>query len=79
MPRRTTRGGQRAKVTISERQKEILEEFSHSRTEPFFLRQRATVILLAFAGQLNEQIATEVALDRHQVGVWRTRWTDAFS
>jgi transposase len=70
--------GKAAKVTITERQQEILDEFSRSRSEPYFLRQRATIILLAFAGRLNEQIAPQVGLERHQVGIWRTRWAEAF-
>src|ERR1700756_5793156 len=70
--------GKAAKVTITERQQEILDEFSRSRTEPSFLRQRSTIILLAFAGLLNEEIAPQVGLERHQVGIWRSRWTEAF-
>ena len=70
--------GKAAKVTITERQQEILDEFSRSRSEPYFLRQRATIILLAFAGLLNEEIAPQVDLERHQVGIWRTRWAEAF-
>jgi hypothetical protein len=70
--------GKAAKVVITERQQEILTTFSRSRTEPSFLRQRSTVILLAFAGKLNEEIAPLVDLERHQVGVWRSRWAEAF-
>ena len=70
--------GKAAKVTLSEKQQAILEEFRRSRSEPSFLRQRSSVILLAFAGRLNEDIAAEVALGRHQVGLWRRRWAEAF-
>src|ERR1700733_14613306 len=70
--------GKAAKVTITERQKEILDEFSRSGSEPYFLPQRATIILLAFAGLLNEEIAPRVDLERHQVGIWRSRWADGF-
>jgi transposase len=70
--------GKAAKVTISERQQEILSEFSRSRSEPYFLRQRSTIILLAFAGLRNEQIAPQVERERHQVGIWRSRWADNF-
>jgi transposase len=70
--------GKAAKVVISERQQEVLQEYSRSRTEPYFLRQRSAIILLAFAGMLNEQIALEVDLERHQVGTWRARWAAAF-
>jgi transposase len=70
--------GKAAKVIITERQEEILTTFSRSRSEPSFLRQRSTVILLAFAGKRNEQIAPLVDLERHQVGRWRSRWAEAF-
>jgi len=70
--------GKAAKVVITEKQQEILNEFSHSRSEPLFLSQRATIILLAFSGLLNEEIANEVDLERHQVGIWRSRWAEAF-
>lgn len=70
--------GKAAKVIITERQQEILDEFSRSRSEPYFLRQRSTLILLAFAGLRNEQIAPQVGLERHQVGIWRSRWAEAF-
>jgi transposase len=73
-----TMPGKAAKVIITERQQEILEQFRRSRSEPSFLRQRSTLILLAFAGLLNEQIAPQVDLERHQVGIWRTRWALAF-
>lgn len=70
--------GKAAKVTITERQQEILNEFSRSRSEPSFLSQRASIILLAFDGLLNEAIAPRIGLERHQVGIWRSRWADAF-
>jgi len=38
------------------------------------ISQRARIILRAFAGLLNEEIALEVGLERKQVGLWRRRW-----
>jgi hypothetical protein len=70
--------GKAAKVLITERQQDILDEFSRSRSEPSSLRQRSALILLAFAGLLNEEIAPRVDLERHQVGLWRWRWAEAF-
>src|SRR5271170_2260336 len=70
--------GTAAKMLISERQQNLLEEFSKSRTIGKCLAQRATIILLGFAGMLNEAIASEVGLNRIQVGVWRQRWRDAW-
>src|SRR5271156_2236896 len=70
--------GKAAKVIISEKQQAILEEFRRSRSEPSFLSQRSAIILLAFSGLLNEDVASLVGLERHQVGIWRARWAEAF-
>lgn len=70
--------GKAAKVLITERQQPILIELSKSRTESQLVAQRATIVLRAFAGQLNEQIAAEIGLGAGQVGVWRRRWQAAW-
>jgi transposase len=46
--------GKAAKTIITERQQEILRTFSRSVTAPSRLRQRASIIVLAFDGLLNE-------------------------
>ena len=46
--------GKAAKITITERQQEILQTFSRSVTAPSRLRQRASIIVLAFDGLLNQ-------------------------
>ena len=66
--------GTAAKVTITERQMEILQEITASRTAAVRLVQRAQIILLAFAKQNNEQISAVVNLNPLQVGRWRRRW-----
>jgi transposase len=70
--------GKAAKIIVSERQQVLLNEFSKSRTVGKGVVQRATIILLAFAGLLNEEIASRVGLNRLQVGIWRQRWRDAW-
>jgi transposase len=70
--------GKAAKIIISERQQVLLNEFSKSRTVAKGVVQRATIILLGFAGLLNEEIALQVGLNRQQVGRWRQRWQDAW-
>ncbi len=71
--------GSAAKVVISERQEKVLRKLSTATTVAQRLVQRATIIRLAFAGVANQDIASEVGLGRHQVGVWRRRWQDAFA
>lgn len=70
--------GKAAKVTVTERQKVILEELSRSRSESKMIAQRAAIVLQAFDGCLNEDISVTVGLERKQVGVWRRRWQNAW-
>jgi transposase len=70
--------GKAAKITLTERQQEILQTFSRSVTAASRLRQRATIIVLAFDGRLNQEIACLVGLTHRQVGRWRRRWANAW-
>jgi transposase len=70
--------GKAAKVRVSERQWEILQELSRSRTAAKGIVQRALILVLGVQGLRNEQIAAEVGLIRRQVGMWRRRWRDAW-
>jgi transposase len=70
--------GRTAKVTITERQQDLLETIHNAPTAPSQLRQRAAIILLAFAKRGNVEIATEVGLSRPQVSTWRRRWAKAW-
>jgi transposase len=71
--------GSAAKVVISERQQMVLRKLSTATTVAKRLVQRSTIILLAFAGLANQDIAKEVGLGRYQVGLWRRRWRHAFA
>jgi transposase len=70
--------GKAAKVTITDRQQEILQVLTRSVTAPSRLRQRAEIIVLAFDGLLNQAIAQRVGLTHRQVGRWRRRWAHAW-
>jgi putative transposase len=70
--------GKAAKVTITERQQEQLQAITRRTTAPQRLVQRARIMLLAFAGWNNERIAEHLHCERHQVGLWRQRWRDAW-
>ena len=47
--------GTAAKIIITERQQKLLEEFSKSRTVGKCVAQRATIILLGFAGTVERR------------------------
>lgn len=66
--------GSAAKVLITERQQEILLDLVNSRTTPLRLVQRATIVVQAFAGVDNAEIAQEIGLGPDAVGLWRRRW-----
>jgi len=70
--------GKAAKVMLSEKQENVLQQITRSAIAPRRLVQRAGVILLAFGGWLNRQIADEIGLGRKQVGLWRRRWQQSF-
>jgi putative transposase len=70
--------GLAAKVTITERQQEVLQSMVWSRSCPQGLAHRAEIILLAFEGLKNEAIAACLGCERHGIGIWRRRWKKAF-
>lgn len=70
--------GRAAKVIVTESQQETLQRMTRSGTCAQAIAQRAHIILMAFAGQTNEQIADRLGCERHAVGTWRRRWADAW-
>src|SRR3954470_15164222 len=70
--------GRARKLIITERQQAILLTMTRSGTCPQALAQRARMILLAFDGLRNQDIAAQVGCERHAIGPWRHRWADAF-
>jgi putative transposase len=70
--------GRARKLIITERQQAILQLMTRSGTCPQAVAQRASMILLAFDGLANEDIAEQVGCERHAVGPWRHRWANAF-
>lgn len=70
--------GKAAKIQVSEKQLDLLQEMVRSRTLSKGIVQRATILVLGFQGLLNSQIAVQVGLNRQQVGIWRQRWREAW-
>ena len=70
--------GKAAKVVITERQQALLQTLAFARSSPQGLATRAEMILLAFAGHKNEEVAAKLQCERHSVGYWRRRWRDVF-
>jgi putative transposase len=70
--------GRARKLIITERQQAILRTLDRSSSCPQAVARRARMILLAFDGLSNQDVAEQVGCERHAVGPWRHRWADAF-
>lgn len=70
--------GKAAKIMLTEEQESVLWRIRRSTTAPQRLVQRVGIILLAFAGALNVDIAKTIGRARKQVGLWRRRWQQSF-
>ena len=70
--------GKAAKIICTEKQQFILQQIERSTTVPQRLIQRIDIILMAFAGSLNVDIANKIGLARKQVGLWQRRWQQSF-
>lgn len=68
--------GKAAKVTITEKQQAVLQRLAAARSTATGIAQRCRIVLLAFDGLRNEEIAAEVQLHPDTVGIWRRRWRD---
>ena len=68
------RGPQPTPISLTERQRAVLEHVTRRHTSPHQLVRRAHIILLAVTGCNNDQIARHLDLDRGTVRTWRARW-----
>ena len=67
-------GPQPLSVTLSEKQRALLEHLSRRPTSPQRLVRRVNTILAAADGASNASIAQRLSLDRDTVRMWRQRW-----
>ncbi len=64
-------------IFITNRQREILEQFFSSRTIGVRYQQRAQFILELSAGATNKGLVKKIGVDRATVKKWRKRWHEA--
>ena len=62
------------RLMIREEDRSVLEKWSHGRSSPVRLMQRAQIVLMAASGNQNLQIAQTVGVDRRTVSLWRGRY-----
>lgn len=64
-------------VTLSARQRVLLERLARRQTSPQALVRRAEILLGAAAGEQNIPLARRLGCHREQVALWRKRWSEA--
>lgn len=64
-------------IVLSEEQRATLERWSHGRSTPVRMMERATMLLRAAQGMTNDDIAAAVGMDSHTVARWRGRFLQA--
>ena len=65
------------KVTLSVRQKAIIERLAHSRTEEQRVVERAQIVLLSSSDELCVVTAQKLGVDAQRVRRWRKRFAEA--
>lgn len=61
-------------IELTEEQREQLEKLSRGRSRPARVVERARIVLLAFEGKQNREIAEILGVTRRTVGRWRSRF-----
>ncbi len=70
--------GKAAKIPLTTRMHEILQQLSTSRNIGNAVVTRAKIILMAFQKDENQTIARRLGVCAKMVGIWRRRWRDSF-
>lgn len=66
-----------AKITITAKQRTILEKLARSRLAPQRLVERSRIVLSSAEGVENAEQARQIGVDRQRVRRWRDRWSAA--
>jgi len=62
------------KITLTEKQEQILHSLSNGRTTPAHLQQRASILLYCSEGKMNIEIMEELGVHKKTISKWRNRW-----
>jgi len=70
-------GKQSVAVTVTTRERGLLEPLARAKTAPQRVVERCRIVLLSADGWGNEAQADELGIDRQRVRRWRHRWAKA--
>lgn len=66
-------------IEMTKKQQTILEKLSKGTHTELNLKIRASIILIAYDGMSNTDIATKYEINRRTVQIWRERWSTSFT
>lgn len=66
-------------ITISARQRSLLERLVRSRSVPVWQAERARIVLMSAEGAAIVAVVAELDVDRQRVRRWRGRWMDGLA
>jgi len=70
--------GRAISVSLTARQRKILEGFTRAHSTPQQMAERCWIVLMSADGYTNLEQAAALDVDRQRVGRWRTRWVDEY-
>ena len=70
-------GNKAAEITLTARQRLVLEPLARARTAPQRMVERCRIVLMSAEGRNNEDLAEVLGVDRQRVRRWRQRWVKA--
>ena len=62
------------KITLTEKQENVLRSLSNGRMAPTYFQERASIILYCSEGKTNLEIMDELDIHKKTISKWRNRW-----
>ena len=69
-------GARRYRINLPEQEREVLRQLTRKRTAKQSVVKRAKIILMADAGEKNQDIAAQLGVRSHMVSTWTKRWRE---
>ena len=69
-------GARRYRINLTEQEREVLRQLTRKHTAKQRTVRRARIILMADAGERNQDIAAQLGVKRHVVTTWTKRWLE---
>ncbi len=69
-------GARRYRINLTEQEREVLRQLTRKHTAKQSIVRRAKIILMADAGEMNQDIAAQLGVRSQVVSTWTKRWRE---